>query len=139
MAQAYRVTVYRRNLSAQFQRGGQGFRWLDRVRLAMHRGCEREAATTVGVRSGELVRSHDSFIRGVNQYRADATIWNSADHAQFVHEGVPGRIFPHGDFLWVPIRRGGASRTKRTSVKGQLANPWMDRACQRVAYRHGAI
>lgn len=137
MAYAYRVTVYRRNLSAQFQPGGQGGRWLDDLRQTMHRACEREAATFV--RSGEILRSHDSFMRGVNQFRSEATIWNTADHAEWVHQGVPGRIFPDGDFLWVPIRKGGASRTKRTSVRGQKANPWMDRACTRIAMANGAV
>lgn len=135
MAYAYRVTVYRANLARQFQPGGQGGRWLDRLRLAMHRACVAEAP----VRSGDIKRSHDSFMRGINQYASRATIWNTSEHAEWVHEGVAGRIFPDGDFLWVPIRRGSAARVKRTSVRGQAANPWMDRACQSIARRNGAV
>jgi len=137
MAFAYRVTVYRANLQRQFQKGGQGGIWLDKLRLAMHRACVREAPS----RSGDLKGSHESFLSGARGggYRAEATIWNTAEHAEWVHEGVAGRIFPHGDYLWVPRRRGSTARVKRTSVKGQAANPWMDRACQRVARRNGAF
>jgi hypothetical protein len=141
MAYAYRVTVYRRNLSAQFQPRGQGGEWLNDLRQAMHRACVREAPvnTRPTREPGPRLRdSHDSFIRGVNQYRSEASIWNSAPHAEWVHEGVPGRIFPDGDFLWVPMRKNSSSRTKRTSVRGQTANPWMDRACQGIARRNGA-
>lgn len=142
MAYAYRVTVYRRNLSAQFQPHGQGGQWLDDLRRAMHRACVREAPgnTRPSRRPGPHLRDqHDSFIRGVNQFRCEASIWNSAEHAEWVHGGVPGRIYPEGDFLWVPMRRTSASRTKRTSVRGQKPNPWMDRACQRIAMANGAV
>lgn len=142
MAHSYRVTVYRNNLSAQFQPGGQGGRWLDRLRGAMHRACVREAPGNPrpSRRPGPHLKDlHESFIRGKNQYAAEAVIWNRAEHAEWVHEGVPGRIFPDGDTLWVPMRKTSAARTKRTSVRGQAANPWMDRACQGVARRNGAV
>lgn len=139
----YRVTVYRRNLSAQFQPGGQGGRWLDKLRLAMHRKCESNAP----VRSGDILKSHRSSIRGVNQYRAEATVSNISDHALYVHEGTAGArskklmVLPPGG----PGRNtvspwAGQSFGKKRlhKVRGQRANPWIDEACQSIAFRHGA-
>lgn len=129
------TTVYRRNIASQFQRTGQGYRWLDRVRLSMHRACENAAPT----RSGELRSSHRSRIRGLNQYAAFAEIENTAEHASWVHDGTTGPILPHGDYLWVPRARGSIWRVRRESVAGQRANPWLDRACARVAMSRGAV
>jgi hypothetical protein len=136
MAFSYTVTVFRRNLQSQFQVGGQGYRWLDKVKLEMHLACIAEAPS----RSGTLKASHRSFIRGINQWACVADIVNTADHAEWVHEGVKGRIYPEdAEYLWVPIARGAAWRVHRSSVKGQAANNWMERACSAVAMGHGAV
>jgi hypothetical protein len=49
-----------------------------------------------------------------------------------VHEGTYGPIVPkNGPFMWVPkYRRGGpgALRIKRTTVRGQRANPFLSDA-----------
>lgn len=129
------TTVYRRNIASQFQRGGQGYRWLDRVRLSMHRACVSAAPA----RSGELKGAHRSRIRGLNQYAAFAEVWNVAEHASWVHDGTNGPIYPHGDYLWVPRARGSVWRVKRDSVAGQRAQPWMDSACSRIAMSRGAV
>ena len=45
-------------------------------------------------RSGTLKAGHRSFIRGINQWACQADIVNIAEHSEWVHEGVPGRIYP---------------------------------------------
>jgi len=145
MALGYTVTVYRKNLSAQFQPGGQGYRWLDRVRLRMHRDAVNEAPA----RSGGLARSHRSSIRGLNQYACRATITNVAEHAEWVHGGTEGAS-ADGGFMVLPpggpgrntvSRYAGQSFGKKRvrSVAGQDANPWLDRACTKAAMRYGAV
>ena len=136
MAFAYKTTIYKRNLQAQFQVGGQGYRWLDRVKLAMHRA----AVAGAPMRAGTIKRSHNSYIRGINQWACAATISNSAPHAEFVHEGTTGPITPtDAPYLRVPIARGATRRFNASSVRGQAANPWLARACGRVAARRGAV
>lgn len=136
MAYAYKTTVYRKNLQAQFQRGGQGYRWLDRVRLAMHRAAERSAP----VRSSQLRRSHNSYIRGINQWACVAQIENTAPHALFVHDGTTTPITPtDGPYMRVPVARGATRRFNAKAVRGQAANPWLANACTKVAMRNGAV
>ncbi len=137
MAFSYRTTVYRRNLQAQFQSGGQGYRWLDKVRLQMHRA----AVAGSPVRSGEIKASHRSFISGINQWACRAEIANDADHADYVHEGTLSRP-PRpvdGPYMRVPIAPGATRRFNARAVRGQAPNPWLDRACASVARRHGGI
>lgn len=138
MTYSYSVTVYRRNLQAQFQVGGQGYRWLDKVRLAMHRGCVREASEIR--RTGVLAASHNSSIRGINQWACRAEVENTAEHALWVHQGTKGYIYPtDAEALWVPVAPYSNRRRWKDRVDGQTANPWMDRACTAVAIRNGAV
>lgn len=137
MVRSYKVTIYRRNLSAQFQQGGQGYRWLDKVRLRMHRDAVNEAPS----RSGALKAAHRSHIRGLNQYACQAEISNVAAHADWVHDGTHdvAPITPTGN---KPMRLppgGGYGWTRAWSVAGQDANSWLDRACTKAAMRYGAV
>lgn len=132
----YDVDVYRLQLARMYVPGGEAYRWLDRVRLSMHRACVAGAP----MRSGELKGAHRSFIRGFNQYRARAQIVNDAEHALWVHEGTTGPIFPKkGKFLYLPAGGGHPKKRLRYPVPGQDANPWIDDACSRIARRHGGI
>lgn len=152
MVTTYRVEVLRRNLQSQFQMGGQGYRWLDVVKAQMHLASVAEAP----IRAGTLKAAHHSEIRGVNQWACRATISNWAEHAEWVHEGTP-KAAP-GTFIKgkmrVPKRRGnlrGAVLPKSQvfytdgrfgrprGVRGQDANPWMERACTEIAMGRGAI
>lgn len=138
MPYSYNVTVYRRNLQAQFQTGGQGYRWLDKVRLAMHRACVREASEFR--RSGDIMSSHSSSIRGINQWACHAEVANDSDHAWFVHAGTKGYIYPKdADALWVPVAPFSNRRRWKDRVDGQASNPWIDRACTGIALRNGAV
>jgi hypothetical protein len=145
MAIRYDVTVYRLQLARMYQSGGEGYRWLDKVRLAMHRACERSAPS----RTNTLVRAHRSSIRGTNQYAANAVVENNADHAEYVHFGTSGSFAPED---WIYLPAGGPGRntvspyagqrfTKKRlrHVAGQEPNPWLDDACSRIARRNGAV
>lgn len=138
MVTTYSVTVYRSKVAAEFLPGGQGYRWMDKVRLAMHSGAVAKAPA----RSGTLKASHRSFARGFGGNRVDVRIVNTAEHAEWVHEGTKmvEPIEPvESEFLWVPIREGSLARTKRPYVRGQHANPWLDEACTAVALSQGAV
>lgn len=136
MPVTYRVEVLHRNVARQFLRGGQAYRFMDRLREAMHRACVMDAP----VRSGEVKRSHRSYARGRNGYRTDVRVENISNHAAFPHEGTTGPIFPvTANFLIVPIAPGSSQWVRRKSVAGQKANPWIDNACARVARTRGAI
>jgi hypothetical protein len=141
----YNVDVYRLQLARMYQSGGEAYRWLDKVRLAMHRACERNAPD----RTGGLRRAHRSNIRGRNQYLAHAEVINDAEHASFVHLGTSGSVAPED---WLYLSPGGPGRNtvspyagqsfskkRLRHVAGQAPNPWMDEACSRIARRQGGI
>lgn len=135
MAVGFKVTIYRRNLSAKFQSGGQGYRWLDKVKLAMHRTAVNEAPS----RSGALKAGHRSTIRGLNQYACRAEISNVAEHSEWVHGGTYGPITALGDGPMKLPAGGGYSARSAWAVAGQDPNPWLDRACTKVSIRFGAV
>lgn len=133
--------VRRQNIKGFFLRGGQAERWMDRLRKNMHRLAVAEAP----VRSGGLKAAHRSTTRGYNQYRTEVTVRNVSDHASYVHGGVPYGSKTrtadaiHGNpWLYVPAW-GGYAAFRARSVSGQAANPWLDRACARVAGSEGAV
>lgn len=129
--------VYRNQIAAIFQQGGEGYRWLDLVKLAMFTASVANAP----VRSTVLQNSHESEIRGLNQYSCIATIYNTAEHAEWVHGGTLDKapIFPNdGPFMYIPAGNG-YGRKKLRSVAGQKANPWIDEACTAIAMGYGAF
>lgn len=135
MARGYQVTVYRKNLSALYQLGGPGDRWAHRLAERMEAASIIEAPA----RSGEIKRSHSVRRRGINQWAAKYAVVNSAGHAEWVHDGTRSPILPvNAKRLKVPNRGGGGYRLL-PKVRGQAANPWLDRACARVARSAGAV
>lgn len=130
-----RAVVYRQKLSAMYQTGGQADRWARRLAQRM----EAAAIIMAPVRSGDLKRQHTVRRRGINQWAANYQVWNDSDHAQHVHFGTTGPIRPKtASKLRVP-NRGGAGYRLLPSVRGQKANPWLDRACSAVAGSAGAF
>lgn len=146
MAVTSRVTVYRKNISA-IMKVGQGSRWIYRVSTEMVATARAEAPS----RSGSLRRAHRiNRLPGTNQYMARYSIQNTAEHADWVHGGtgyidgvmrvpkVPGpargAVLPKSQVFWTDGLNGRPS-----GVRGQSANPWLDRACSRVAMRYGAV
>lgn len=136
MAAIYSVQVYKRNLAREFQSGGQGYRWFERVGQAMFIASVAAAPA----RSGDLKSSHRlDKPRGINQFSAFLAVYNVAPHADWVHSGTTGPIEPTNKaWLYLPAG-GGFPRKRLKSVSGQAANPWMDRACTRVAMSNGAV
>jgi hypothetical protein len=150
----YRVEVYRRNIAQMFLPSGDAGKWIYKVSSEMIAAARAEAPR----RSGALRAAHrierrsltDTFFG--NQYAAAYEIRNDADHASWVHEGTDDieavmRV-PRGS------ARGalrGAQLPKRlvfytdgkgkrsTGVRGQKANPWLNRACAAVSMRYGAV
>lgn len=134
---AYSFTqVLRKNLMAEYQVGGQGYRWMDRVRFAMHKEAEVLAAGFT--RSGEILRSHRSEVKGLNQWACGAIVYNTAEHALWKHNGTVGPIYPDGRFLFIPAGYGHGAKRLR-SVRGQAGQPWLDDACSMVAMGYGAV
>lgn len=135
MAVGYSVKIYYNEISGLYKRGGPGGGWIYRVSSQMVAASRVEAPK----RTGGLARAH-SLNRGRvgNQYMQTYHIQNSAEHALWVHEGTHGPILPDGNFLFLPAGYGHKASRQR-SVKGQKANPWLERACQGVAARYGAV
>lgn len=107
---------------------------------------------------GNLKHSHGRtgvFMRG--KLRAVGSLYNSAGYALYVHEGVTGKIYPQGRGFSIPkssfyyytgnptiSRRGGGVDTRgpiglrgtflvwKNPVRGQSANPWIERAVEIV-------
>lgn len=145
MAITYTVTVLKRNIARDYLPGGQGWRWMDRVRLKMHAACVKDAPS----RTGNLAGSHRSFARGFGGNRVDVRVLNTADHAEWVHEGTNGASAPE-DWLYIPAGGPGRntvspyagnfySKGRYRYVRGQLSNPWLENACSRVARQNGAL
>lgn len=140
MATGYSVRIYYNEIRGLFRSNGPGGRWIYKVSVAMINEARAEAPS----RTGGLKRAHRiTRGRGANQYAATFHIENTAEHADWVHGGTAqngtGWIYPHGDFLLVPSRRGAKTKTRRARVHGQRENPWLDRACTRVAIRYGGV
>lgn len=140
MAAGYKVTVYYNNIAGLYRRGGPGGGWIYRVSSQMMAESRAEAPR----RDGTLRRSHSiARDRIGNQYMQTYRIVNSAEHAEWVHQGTAGKgtgyIYPEtASRLYIPAGNGHRSR-RPLRVKGQKPNPWLDRACTRVAARYGAV
>lgn len=95
-------------------------------------------------RSGHLSDSHYKNYLHNGRFIGRGYVGNSASYAAAVHEGVPGPIFPHGEFLLIPKsiaykpkRSGGTQIMKVSSVRGQVPKPWIRRAARIVLAKHG--
>lgn len=141
-----RVVVYRRNLEAQFGRTGQGGRWIYRLGLEI----EHLAESLAPIRSGDLAGSHETrFLPGANQFQATAQIGNNARHAEWVHRGTADQVGPREIAAGIPSVVNSVSRWSghaflkdgysRKGVRGQKANPWLDKAGVIVSRSRGAI
>lgn len=138
MAVNFSYQVYYRNIRGLYRRGGPGGGWIYRV----SRDMMREAKIEVPKRTQALKRAH-GIRRGVgaNQFAATYHVTNSSDHAEHVHFGTAGNgvgyIYPtNSSRLRLPAGNGFPGMAPRR-VHGQRANPWLDRACTRVAIRYG--
>lgn len=136
-----------RNMRKQYLPGGQGWKWHYRLTVQMVNACRAASP----VRSGNLRDHHKITGRRSNGKYIRANIVNDADHAEYVHGGTgPALAGLDGDG-WLYLPAGGPSvknsrtrypgqafpRKRLRQVRGQIANPWLDNACAKVAVMHG--
>lgn len=140
MAVGFTVRIDRKALSGEFQTRGQAGRWIRMVGREMLALSKNQAPS----RSGGLRRSH-GISRGRvgmgwgNQYAAAYNIYADAGHAEYVHQGTRSPITARGGGKMRLSPGGGYGVLYRRSVRGQKANPWLDRACTAIAIRFGGV
>lgn len=134
MPERFIVTVYDVEISRLFDAMGTVGRPMTRLQREIY----AEAILAAPSRSGELKASHrNKGARKAGPYRIRGFIENTSAHAEFVYKGTHGPIFPRRRrFLRFP-GRGGVGFTYKRWVRGQRANPWMERAARTVLSRHG--
>lgn len=132
----YRVTIYQSRIDALFLPGGDVWGWARR----MGQETMAEAIQEAPSRTGELRALHGYNVTPAGKTQVRWTVWNDAQHARFVHEGTSGPITaasggrlrirpaPHS---WSPVP------LYPVAVRGQRANPWIQRASDSVLARHG--
>lgn len=136
MVTGYRVRIDYGNIRGLFRAGGPGGKWIYRVSTQMVTAARAAAPA----RSGQLKAKHAIENRRGNQSHVKSyDIVNTAPHAEWVHGGVSGWIYPTRATRLVIPAGAGHGRTFARRVKGQSANPWLDRACTAVAARYGAV
>ena len=118
-----RVVVYDSRISAMSLPGGDVYKYTKdkTTRAATY------AQIFAPMRSGRLRASIRTDVRGLTSGtvgRVRATAW----HSTWVHEGTGPLIYPDGDFLWVPVAKHATKRRRREFVRGQTANPFLERA-----------
>lgn len=132
-----RVTVNQTAIQSIFMAGG------DAMRTCRELGLETKeiAMAYCPVRSGEMKNSHDYIPMPVGKNKCRYSVVNDAPHALYVHEGTlmvaPITSTTPGKYM---ILRPGPAHpyyTKALAVRGQGANPWMQRAMDDVLSRHG--
>lgn len=138
MAVGFGYQIYYRELAGEFRSRGQGGRWINMVGKQMLILSKNQAPS----RSGKLRRSHGKSRGRVgvgfgNQYTQVYHIYADAPHAEYVHEGTHSPITAKGGGRMRLPAGGGYGVLYRKSVRGQKANPWLDRACTTIAIRYG--
>lgn len=164
---ATRVIVYDTRIAGLFDPGENAVEFtkdvIDDIIAAGQRTAPRGGPTSGNRRAGgvplwKMHKSSGVLRRG--PYGAGGSAYNSARHAEWVHNGVQGRIFPtNGRHLAVPVAPGtGVRRATATlrnrnlgreiparrgvvlvkSVRGQDANPWLAEAGNAVVARRRA-
>lgn len=131
-----RVTVNQTAIQSIFLSGGDAFEYARRL------GAEtmEVAMLSCPFRSGELKNSHGFTTTPVGKYKCQFTVHNDAEHAMYVHEGTlmvaPITSTTPGKYMF--LRPGPLYDVrKRLWVRGQSANPWMERSMEAVLERHG--
>ena len=118
-----RVVVYDSAIHRMNQPGGDVYRYTARkvrqTTLAARDFAPKRSGYLASRIEGE-VRPRRSSVRGFVRSRAD--------YSRYVHEGTGPVIYPHGDYLSVPKFKRSTLRVKRTHVRGQRANPFLERA-----------
>lgn len=134
MAEPFIVTVYDVELSALFDRMGT----VGKPMTRLQREVFLASIAAAPARSGEIKRSHvNRGARKAGPYRIRGFIQNEAPHAAYVYKGTSGPITPKRRKVLRLAAGGGHGVVFTKRVRGQRANPWMERAARTVLSRHG--
>lgn len=133
------VNVYNGAIESEFTAGGEVSRENGKIRRAIIRRAEATAPS----RTGELKAAHrDGGALLEGKLRLRGSVENVAPHAAFVHDGTLGKnISARGNGRLVvpahrglpPRRHGGTILIYPFSVRGQKAQPWLEKAGEAVA------
>jgi hypothetical protein len=124
-----RVQVYDSRIQEMFNPGGSVHKWTRDLAIRVLDRSMRECPK----RTSFLAFSHD-FSVGTNHFGTVGYVKNHAEYAVFVHEGTRDVIFPVTNKYLVVRPHPHSHYTRYTSrrwVRGQHANPWMERALVR--------
>lgn len=140
--------VNRPAIVSLFMNGGDASRWLaGRMRTVKQVAARTAPDGPSRVGSMPTVKIKNSHGLTRTSFRAGPgavqSLYNRAPHAEYVHEGTHGPIYPRGRRLRIPksslflyrLPAGGwgeGNFVYPRSVKGQSANPWMARAARMV-------
>jgi hypothetical protein len=125
------VVVYDSKITAMNAPGGMVYRYADNKADATVRFAKAFAPK----RSGRLAGGISKELRQTSKDRVVARIRSRARYSTWVHEGVPGLIYPkNGRYLSIPRTKAhpwnatGHGRILKPFVRGQTANPFLERA-----------
>jgi len=106
--------------------------WASKKAREIEKVAKANVVATGAVRTGHLLGSIHARRRKQAGGYTTVRVVAAANYSAYVHEGTYGPIVPkNGPYMWVPkrMRSGpGAQRIKRTTVRGQAANPFLSDA-----------
>jgi hypothetical protein len=127
-----RVSVNSTAIQSLYEPGGGAWNFAQRL------GGEfvREAMRRAPMRTGRLASMHGFTTTPIGRFQVRTTLYNDASYAKYVSGGTNDiygnmvvRAYPHS-YYRVP--------TRRHHVRGQRANPWMERSVD-IVLSHYAL
>lgn len=121
-----RVVVHESKIVGMHLPGGDIHRYAD----ALADETVRFAKIGAPKRTWKLANSirKEIDMRGAARGRLVARVRADAKYSVYVHEGTGPLIYPHGDWLSVPVAPFATKRKARAYVRGQQANPFLEEA-----------
>jgi hypothetical protein len=144
VASTVRVRIYDSRVSDLTTRpGGPVFTWM----RDLTEDSAWYARGHVRSRTGHLASTIATAVTPAGRFDCIGTVRCTAGYALFVIAGTGqynpdsayDRIYPHGPFLWVPVRRGSAAREKRRHVSGQRPNNFLNKGKRDALALHGLL
>jgi hypothetical protein len=131
-----RIRVFDSKIHSMALPGGSVHSWTKGVVREM----EAEAIATCPRRTGAMATHHGHSV-GTNAHGTFGYVTNDADYAMAVHEGTHGPIRAVGNYMVVrPAPHSFyAQHTRRKTVAGQRAQPWIAEAMVAVLAAHGVV
>ena len=136
------VVVYDSKITAFNAPGGMVYRYVDNKTDAGVRFAKLFAPK----RSGRLAGGVRKDVRQTSKDRVVGRVRSTARHSAWVHEGTYGPIYPkNGRYLSVPRTAAhpwnarGHGRILKPFVRGQAANPFLERALRAAMASPGSF